>query len=148
MPVNFEIDFIQPILRDLENGEYKDIQDYVDAIARYYATTISKGNPVGVPPTLPSPITLGVTVPIAVTTNNGYNTTLSRFSQEKFNRALSAYYNAKDLVIAQESVEAKLLTLRGIIDKAEYEKKLIEARVRVIRLAATEVARLPDYREI
>ena len=145
MPVNFEIDFIQPLLKDLKDGEYKDIQDYVDAITQYYATTISKGNPVGVPPTLPSPITLGVTVPIATTTNNGYNTTLSRPSQEKFNRALSAYYNAKQLVIEQESIDIKVKTLQGIIDKANYEKELIQARIRVIRLAAAEVARLPEY---
>ena len=143
MPVNFEIDFIQPLLKDLKDGEYKDIQDYVDGITQYYATTISKGNPVGVPPTLPSPITLGVTVPIATTTNNGYNTTLSRPSQEKFNRALSAYYNAKQLVIEQESIDIKVKTLQGIIDKANYEKELIQARIRVIRLAAAEVARLP-----
>ena len=145
MPVNFEIDFIQPLLKDLKDGEYKDIQDYVDAITQYYATTISKGNPVGVPPTLPSPITLGITVPIATTTNNGYNTTLSRPSQEKFNRALSAYYNAKQLVIEQESIDIKVKTLQGIIDKANYEKELIQARIRVIRLAAAEVARLPEY---
>ena len=57
MPVNFEINFIQPLLKDLRDGEYKDIQDYVDAITRYYATTIAEGNPVGVPPTLASPMT-------------------------------------------------------------------------------------------
>lgn len=145
MPVNFEIDFIQPLLKDLKDGEYKDIQDYVDAITRYYATTISKGNPIGVPPTLPSPITLGVIVPIATTTRNGFNTTLNRPSQDKFNRAVSAYYNAKELIIGQESVEAKLLILKGIIDKANHEKKLIQARIKVIRLAAAEVARLPEY---
>lgn len=145
MPVNFEIDFIQPLLKDLKDGEYKDIQDYVDAITQYYAATISKGNPVGVPPTLPSPITLGVTVPVATTTNNGYNTTLSRPSQEKFNRALSAYYTAKQLVIGQESIDIKVKTLQGIIDKAKYEKKLIQARIRLIRFAAAEVARLPEY---
>ena len=144
MPVNFEINFIQPLLKDLRDGEYKDIQDYVDAITRYYATTIAEGNPVGVPPTLPSPITLGVIIPIA-TTRNGFNTTLSRPSQEKFNRALSAYYTAKQLVIGQESIDIKIETLQGIIDKAKYEKKLIQARIRVIRLAATEIARLPEY---
>ena len=144
MPVNFEIDFIQPLLKDLRDGEYKDIQDYVDAITRYYATTISKGNPIGVPPTLPSPITLGVIVPIA-TTSNGFNTTFNRPNQDKFNRAVSAYYNAKELIIGQESIEIKLTILKGIIAKANYEKKLIEANLKAVRTASAEVARLPEY---
>lgn len=148
MAVNFEIDFIQPLLLDLENGEYKDIQDYVDAITRYYANTIAGGNPVGIPPTLPSPITVGVTVPIAVTPQNGYSEVYNKASQSKFNRTLSAYYNAKQLLLTKESIKVKNQTLQGIVRKADYEKKLIQARIELIRTLSQEVRRLPEHVQV
>ena len=143
MPINFELDFVQPLLKDLENGNYKDVGEFVDGVTKYYTQTIQKGAPIGIPPTLPSPVALGAPAPVGTGPGDSYRIPFNDVSKQKFNRAVFAYFNTKELLLQKENLEQKKKALEGIIRKAKYQRELIQASVTQIKTLSQKVKELP-----
>ena len=143
MPINFELDFVQPLLKDLENGNFKDVGEFADGVTKYYLQTIEKGAPVGIPPTLPAPAASGAPAPVGTGAGDSFRLPFNDTSKQKFNRAVFAYFNTKELLLQKENLEQKKKALEGILRKAKYQKELIQASVTQIKTLTQKVKELP-----
>ena len=143
MPINFELTFTQPLLLDLQNAKFADVQDYANAITKYYVNTIETGMPIGIPPTMPSPAALGAPVPVGTGPTDAFKAPYSDPKKSLFNEAVFGYFNAKDLVIAKGSLAQKKTQLESILRKAEYQTKLLENKVRTINELKERVKTVP-----
>jgi len=144
MPVNFEIDFIQPLLKDLENGKFANVQEYAEGLTKYYMRTISKGAPVGIPPTLPSPTTVGVVVPVGTGPSDVFGKPFVEGSRVRFLNTIDQYYTAREIVLSKENLEAKRRALEGIIRQAEYQTKLLQSSIRRVSELKKQIAEIPQ----
>mgnify|MGYP003659233666 CR=1 FL=1 len=93
MPINFELTFTQPLLLDLQNAKFADVQDYANAITKYYVNTIETGMPIGIPPTLPSPAALGAPVPVGTGPADAFKAPYSEAKKTIFNETVFTYFN-------------------------------------------------------
>ena len=143
MPINFELTFTQPLLLDLQNAKFADVQDYANAITKYYVNTIETGMPIGIPPTLPSPAALGAPVPVGTGPADAFKAPYSEAKKTIFNETVFTYFNLKDLVIANGSLAQKKTQLEGILKKAEYQTKLIESKVAIIKEVKKRLETVP-----
>ena len=143
MPINFELDFVQPLLKDLETGQFKDVGDFATGVTKYYVQTIEKGAPFGIPPTLPAPAASGAPAPVGTGPNDAFKTPLNQVSKQKFDRAVFVYFDTKEMLLQKDNLEQKKAALQGIIRKAKYQKELISARVALIKTLSQKVKELP-----
>jgi len=144
MPVNFEIDFVQPLLKDLRNGEYADVQAYVEGITKYYMRALSKGMPLGISPTLPSPAALGAPAPVGTGPLDVFGKPFNEGSRVRFKNTIDQFYTAREIVLSKENIEAKRQALEGIIRKAEYQTKLLQTTIRRVGELKTQVSLIPQ----
>jgi hypothetical protein len=133
MPINFELTFTQPLLLDLMNAKFADVQDYANAITKYYVNTIETGMPIGIPPTMPSPAASGAPAPVGTGPTDAFQAPYSTPKEALFNETVFGYFNLKDLIIANGSLASKKAQLEGILRKAEYQTKLIENKIKTIK---------------
>jgi len=145
MPINFELDFVQPLLKDLQNGSFKDVEDFANGVTKYYVRTIEKGAPIGIPPTLPAPAASGAPAPVGTGTGDSFRLPFNDVSKQKFNRAVFAYFNTKELILQKGNLEQKKRALEGIIRKAKYQKELIQGQITLIKTLTQKVKELPIY---
>ena len=144
MPVNFEIDFIQPLLLDLQNGKFADVEDYAKAVSKYYQQTIAKGAPIGIPPTLPSPAAQGAPVPVSAGPGDGYTNPISNPSYLRMERATVGYYKAKDININKASLDFYKKSLERLVQDAKKQRDKVQAIVPLINKLTQDVAQLPQ----
>ena len=143
MPINFELDFVQPLLKDLETGQFKDVGDFATGVTKYYVQTIEKGAPFGIPPTLPAPAASGAPAPVGTGPNDAFKTPLNQASEQKFDRAVFVYFDTKEMLLQKDNLEQKKAALQGILRKAKYQKELISAGVRQIKTLSQKLEDLP-----
>ena len=143
MPINFELTFTQPLLLDLQNAKFADVQDYTNAITKYYVNTIETGMPIGIPPTMPSPAASGAPTPVGTGPTDAFKAPYSEAKKTIFNETIFTYFNLKDLVIANGSLAQKKAQLEGVLRKAEYQTKLIESKVATIKDIKKRLATVP-----
>ena len=144
MPVNFEIDFIQPLLLDLQNGKFSDVDDYAKAVSKYYQQTIAKGAPIGIPPTLPSPAAQGAPVPVSAGPGDGYTPPLSTVSYSRMERIVVGYYKAKDISINEATLDYYKKALTRLVQDAKTQRDKIQALVPLIKKLTQQAAQLPQ----
>ncbi len=99
MPINFELTFTQPLLKDLADGKIKDSGEFCQGITDYYVKTIETGMPVGIPPTLPSPAASGAPAPVGTGPGDSYKKPFNTPSKEKYNKAIFAYFHGKEILL-------------------------------------------------
>ncbi len=129
MPVNFEIDFVQPLLKDLRNGEFANVQEYAEGITKYYVRAISKGAPLGIAPTLPAPSLSGAPGPVGTGPADAFGKPTIEGSKVKYENTVEQFYTAREIILSKETIEAKRRALEGIIRKAEHQTKLLQATI-------------------
>lgn len=144
MPVNFELDFIQPLLLDLQTGNFKSVDDYAKAIAKYYQNTIAKGVPQGIPPTLPSPTAQGAPAPVSVGPGDAYAINFSSPSHIRMEKVVVGYYKAKDAKISKETLDYYKGSLERLIQDYKKAKEVVENLVPLILKLKEDVKQLPQ----
>ena len=144
MPVNFELDFIQPLLLDLQTGNFKSVDDYAKAIAKYYQNTIAKGVPQGIPPTLPSPTAQGAPAPVSAGPGDAYAVNFSSPSHIRMEKVVVGYYKAKDAKISKETLDYYKGSLERLIQDYKKAKEVVENLVPLILKLKEDVKQLPQ----
>ena len=143
MPINFELTFVQPLLNDLKNGNFKDVGEFCDGITKYYVKTIETGAPVGIPPTLPSPAASGAPAPVGTGPGDSFKKPFNEPNNLRFNKAIFAYFNGKELLLNKQNLELKKQALEGVIKKAKFQKEKIQAQIKLIKELKDKVKELP-----
>jgi len=150
MPLDFENNFIQPLLLDIQNGNIPDASTYCAKVGEYYEKTISaKEGKIIIPQTLVSPtltsanLGVPVTVPISVG-EDAYLQPNSYRSQLKMYRTLAQYYVNKELVSGQLDLEQSLSTLESIVRKQSFNIQQLKTYIASARNIKTQLAQLPD----
>lgn len=143
MPINFEIDFVQPLLKDLRNGEFANVQEYAEGITKYYMRALSKGMPLGISPTLPS-AALGTPAPVGTGPLDVFGKPFNEASRVRFKNTIDQFYTAREIILSKENIEAKRQALEGIIRKAEYQTKLLQTTIRRVGELKTQVSLIPQ----
>lgn len=144
MPVNFELDFIQPLLLDLQTGNFKSVDDYAKAITKYYQNTIAKGVPQGIPPTLPSPTAQGAPAPVSAGPGDAYAVNFSSPSHIRMEKVVVGYYKAKDAKISKETLDYYKGSLERLIQDYKKAKEVVENLVPLILKLKEDVKQLPQ----
>ena len=123
MAVNFELDFIQPILKDLQAGNYKSVDDYAKAVTKYYQKTIAKGAPQGVPTTLPSPAASGAPAPVSAGPGDAYTEQISTPSHLRMEKVVTTYYDIKATKIDKASLDYYKGSLERLIQDYKTSRR-------------------------
>ena len=144
MPVNFEIDFVQPLLKDLRDGEFANVQEYAEGVTKYYMRALSKGMPLGISPTLPSPAALGAPAPVGTGPLDVFGKPFNEASRVRFKNTIDQFYTAREIVLSKENIEAKRQALEGVVRKAEYQTKLLQTTIQRIDSLRAQVASIPQ----
>lgn len=142
MAYNFEATFVQPLLKDLDNGLLSDAEDWANAITKYYVKTIKKGLPQGVPPTLPAPGLNPLAPPPFNIGVSAFNTTNSR--QRIMYQTIHAYFLAKDIELNKGAIEGLASTVRQLLAKARTKKAQLVTLRDEIKTASQELKELPQ----
>jgi hypothetical protein len=144
MPINFPLDFTQKLAADLENGRLGDAEELASAITRYYMRTISKGAPIGIPPTLPAPTLQGAPGTV------GPATAPPTQPREKlFKGTVKAYFLAKEISQGKGNVQDLLQTYKQTILKARKIKNDVTTLITEIQEIDDQIRELVrNLREI
>lgn len=132
MPINFELTFTQPLLKDLSNAKFQNVQEYAEGIAKYYVQTVSQGAPLAIPPTLPAPSLSGAPGPVGTGPADAYGKPNIDASKLKFETTIDTFYTLREVLLSKESVEAKRLALENVVRKAEFDLKQLGAKIKLI----------------
>ena len=145
MPLDFENNFIQPLLLDIQNGNIPDASTYCAKVGEYYEKTVTaKEGKIIIPQTLVSPtltsanLGVPVTVPISVG-EDAYLQPNSYRSQLKMYRTLAQYYVNKELVSGQLDLEQSLSTLESIVRKQSFNIQQLKAYIASARNIKTQL---------
>ena len=144
MPVNFEIDFVQPLLKDLRNGEFANVQEYAEGITKYYVRAISKGIPLGIAPTLPAPSLSGAPGPVGTGPADAFGKPTIEGSKVRFENTVEQFYTAREIILSKETIEAKRRALEGIIRKAEHKTKELQATIKRVADLKDKLKQVPQ----
>jgi len=141
MPLNFELDFTQPLVNDMTMGNLSDGEDFAKAIVKYYIAAVKKGMPVGVPPSLPAPglnplapppFTIGASA-IKVNPTN----------KKVMTQTIKAYMVSKELLLNKGAVLGLKQSLEGVTNHLKMKKKEIQDTIQKTKLLVKEIANLP-----
>tara|TARA_R110001599_G_scaffold113094_5_gene278190 strand:- start:23469 stop:26609 length:3141 start_codon:yes stop_codon:yes gene_type:complete len=144
MPINFELTFVQPLLLDLQNGKFKDVGEFCSGVTKYYVKTIETGMPTGIPPTLPAPAASGAPAPVGTGPGDSFKKPFNEPSKGRFDKAIFAYFNGKELLLNKQNLEQKKKALDGIIRKAKFQKEKIQAQIALIKELKKKIEELPQ----
>ena len=144
MAVNFELDFIQPILKDLQAGNYKSVDDYAKAVTKYYQKTIAKGAPQGVPTTLPSPAASGAPAPVSAGPGDAYTEQISTPSHLRMEKVVTTYYDIKATKIDKASLDYYKGSLERLIQDYKKARDIVEGLVPLILKLQEDVRQVPQ----
>ena len=146
MPINWELDFVQPIMSKIQNGDITSTDEYALIFAEQFEKAVSKGAPVGIPPTLPAPAALGVPAPVGTgLASDGYSAPFDLSSQQRMYKAISAYYTARQIIINKEDLKSNKETINLIRRKMRYQKNRIKAFKRESVVMSKLIGELPIY---
>lgn len=149
MSLDFENNFIKPLLLDIQNGNIPNTQTYCGKIAEYYERTVLKGSPNNIPKTLVSPTLTAanagvpVSVPISIG-QDAYTKPNSYRSQLAMYRTLAQYYITKELVAGQQDLEQSIRTLETIIRKQSFNVQRVKKFINEVRAIKIKLSELPS----
>ena len=142
MPINFELNFVQPLLLDIQNGNIPDADTFSAKIAEYYERTILQGMPQGIPPTLPAPALSGAPGLISAGIDS-YTKPASLNSLNKMYRNIARYYVNRELIQGEQDLASSIDTLEGIIRKQSFNIKRIQALAKKANQVRKQLAEIP-----
>lgn len=142
MPINFELNFIQPLLLDIQNGTIPDADTFSAKVAEYYERTILQGMPQAIPPTLPSPALLGAPGLISTGLDN-YIRPASLDSSAKMYRNIARYYVNRELILGEQDLKSSIDSLEAIIRKQSFNIKRIQVFVDQAQEITRQLAEIP-----
>ena len=146
MPINWELDFVQPIMSKIQNGDITSTDEYALVFAEQFEKAVSKGAPVGIPPTMPSPAASGAPVPVGTgLASDGYSAPFDLSSQQRMYKAISSYYTARQIIINKEDLKSNRDTINLIRRKMRYQKNRIKAFKRESVVMSKLIGELPIY---
>jgi len=142
MPINFELNFVQPLLLDIQNGNIPDADTFSAKIAEYYERTILQGMPQGIPPSLPAPALQGAPGVISTGVDN-YIRPASLNSSSKMYRNIARYYVNRELIQGEQDAESAIDTLEAVIRKQSFNLKRIQVFVDQAKKISGQLAEIP-----
>ncbi len=142
MPINFELNFVQPLLLDIQNGNIPDADTFSAKVAEYYERTVLQGMPQAIPVTLPAPALQGAPGTISTGTDN-YIKPASTNSSAKMYRNIARYYVNRELILGEQDAASSIDTLEGIIRKQNYNIKRIQVFVNQAKKITRQLAEIP-----
>lgn len=139
MALNFTTDFVKRLETDLVRGGFKDSTEFARAITKYYMQTVVKGAPLGIPATLPSPVSSGAPAPVGPPVKIPYQ------KREKiFYNTVRSYLYAKDLANGQGYVQFLTRDLQYLVDQANSTRAEI---TRLVQEAKDVDNKIQELRE-
>lgn len=137
MPLNFQIDYVQRLAADLENGRLGNAEELSTAITRYYMRSITNGAPLGLPPTLPAPALQGAPGPVGPATPP-----FTQPREKLFKNTVKAYFLAKEVAQGKGNVQDLLQAYKQTILKARKLKNDITTTITEIQQIDDEIREL------
>lgn len=146
--INFETNFIQPLLLDIQNGEIPDADTFAAKIAEYYEQTIVQGQPSAIPAQLLSPTLTSAAngVPTNAIISSGqdnYKKPNSYNSQLNMYRMLARYYVGKEILAGQQDLEQTVDTLAGIVRKQSFNVQRVKVFIEEAKQIKKQLQELP-----
>jgi hypothetical protein len=141
MPLNFELDFTQPLVNDMTMGTLSDGEDFAKAIVKYYIAAVEKGMPVGVPPSLPAPGLNPLAPPPFTIGASGIK--VKPTSKKVMTQTIKAYMVSKELLLNKGAVLGLKQSLEGVTNHLKMKKKEIQDTIQKTKLLVKEIANLP-----
>ena len=114
MPINFNLTFTMPILALVEAGGIAGPEGWAKAIASHYSSTVQKGLPVGVPPTLPAPGLNPIAPPPFTIGPSGITNSASAAREKNMYNVLYVYYFAKMQAIDKANIEGLIINVKDL----------------------------------
>jgi len=148
MPVNFQLNFVEPLLLDIQNGNIPDMDTFSGKIAEYYERTILLGAPQVTTPILPAPALSGAPTPIADPTGmgagDGYKKPGSYNSTLRMYRSVARYYVGRELIMGEQDLQSTIETLGNIYQEQNFNVKRVKALVKKAQIIKDELKTLPE----
>lgn len=148
MPVNFQLNFVEPLLLDIQNGNIPDMDTFSGKIAEYYERTILLGAPQVTTPVLPAPALSGAPTPIADPTGagagDGYKKPGSYNSTLRMYRTVAKYYVGRELIMGEQDLQSAVETLGNIYQEQSFNVKRVKVLVKKAQLIKDELKALPE----
>ena len=137
---NWGVTFGLPYASDLEKGFIGNADDHARTITRYYINSIrATPVPFQIPPTLPSPITAGVIVPIGPSIY--FNNYTSR--ERLFFNTIKAYYEGKEILQGKANIQDLIVSSIRLINSAKRTSAEIRSLITQADQLQTEILNLP-----
>ncbi len=137
--LNFKLDFEQKFARGLVEGGYATPAEFAQAVTRFYMTTIVKGTPAGIPPTLPvgyvpfNPAPIGPASPVPY-----------RNREKIFYNTIKTYYTIKDLNNTKSFIAFATRDIQNAVKTSIRLKQEIEEKIKRISEIDDEVKQLKE----
>lgn len=150
MSINFNLTFTQPILALIEAGGIAGPEGWAKAIASHYSSTVQKGLPIGVPPTLPAP---GLAVPPAppppfAISVSGITKSAATTREKNMYNVLYLYYFAKLQAIDKANIEGLILNVRDLLARLKSKQKEIIKTIEDIKAIKQELENIKPTIEL
>ena len=151
MPINFKLTFTQPILLSIQAGEITSPEGWAKAIASNYSSTVQKGLPTGVPPTLPAP---GLAVPPAFIPPpftigaSGITKSDAAAREKNMYNVLYLYYFAKMQAIDKANIEGLIRTVKDLYAKLKSKQEEVVKTIEDIKAAKQELQNIKPTIEL
>ena len=151
MPINFKSTFTQPILLSIQAGEITSPEGWAKAIASNYSSTVQKGLPTGVPPTLPAP---GLAVPPAFIPPpfpigvSGITKSDAAAREKNMYNVLYLYYFAKMQAIDKANIEGLIRTVKDLYAKLKSKQEEVVKTIEDIKAAKQELQNIKPTIEL
>lgn len=138
---NWNATFGLPYASDLEKGFIGNAEDHARTITKYYINSIkATPQPFPIPPTLPSPITLGVVVPIGPSIYiNNYTT-----REKLFYNTIKAYYEGKEILQGKANIQDLIVSSIRLINQAKRTSGEIRSLITQADQLQREILDLPN----
>ena len=140
MPIDFKLNFVEPLMLDIEKGNIPDMDTFSGKIAEYYEKTILQGIPNAIPSVMISPTltsaALGVptTAPVGSAADGyvkpgSYNSTLRMY------RNVAKYYVNRELIMGEQDLKTSIETVKSLYQEQSFNVK----RAKVLALKIKEI---------
>jgi len=143
MAYDFQRDFIEPLTKDLTEGNLGGAEDFANAVTKYYMNTVQKGLPQGVPITLPAPGLNPTAPPPFVIGAKGV--VPNEAKRKIFYETVKAYFLAKELSLDKGSIKGLKDSVIQTTNKLKAKKQEITDLIKQTKELTKEVANIPIY---
>lgn len=149
MPIDFKLNFVEPLMLDIEKGNIPDMDTFSGKIAEYYEKTILQGIPNAIPSVMISPTltsaALGVptTAPVGSAADGyvkpgSYNSTLRMY------RNVAKYYVNRELIMGEQDLKTSIETVKSLYQEQSFNVKRAKALALKVKEIKDQLKTLPE----